>query len=181
MELEWDVMGKPISDDDDGMVKDDHAVVRAGSDADEAGGNTQIARRAEVNDDDDARDEPSDVDGAADVPAGDDDVDVGPSPEGGVRSRRRRWGSPRSSAVAVAAAASSRPARHPRQQPRRHRQSRRRRRRVVRRRRRRRRGRARPSIDPIPRPSTDPCAISARTSDAGQPNPSGRWSANRPH
>ena len=169
-------MGKPISDDDDGKVKDDHAVVRAGSDADEAGGNTQIARRAEVNDDDDARDEPSDVDGAADVPAGDDDVDVGPSPEGGVRSRRRRGGSPRSSA-------DRRPGDHgpgPRQQPRRHRQSRRRRRRVVRRRRRRRRGRARPSIDPIPRPSTDPCAISARTSDAGQPNPSGRWSANRP-
>ena len=103
-------MGKPISDDDDDKVKDDHAVVRAGSDADEAGGNTQIARRAEVNDDDDARDEPSDVDGADDFPAGDDDVDVGPSPEGGVRSRRRRGGSSRSSAVAAAAAASSRPA-----------------------------------------------------------------------
>ena len=99
-------MGKPISDDDDDNVKDEHAAVRAGSDADEAGGNTHIARRAEVNDG--ARDELSD-DGAADVPAGD-DVDVGPSPEGGVRSRRR--GSPRSSAaaVAVAAAASGRPA-----------------------------------------------------------------------
>jgi predicted alpha/beta-fold hydrolase len=83
-------MGKSRSDDD-------RAAVRAGSDADEAGGNTHFARRAEGNDGDDARDEPSD--GADDVSAGD-DVDVEPSPEGGECSRQR-WIPPSSAAVAT--------------------------------------------------------------------------------
>jgi predicted alpha/beta-fold hydrolase len=79
-------MGKR-SDDDDGKVKGDHASVSAGSDdADEAGGNTRVARRADS----------TGVDSAGDV------VDVEPIPGRGVRSRQR--GSPPPSAASTAAA-----------------------------------------------------------------------------